>query len=234
VFPLKDENPTSRRTWMTWLLLATNVAVFLWEVWLSAEGGDAALSSFVSAFAFNPAALAASPFSPAVWLTMLTSMFMHSGWVHIGGNMLYLAIFANNVEDRLGPWRFLAFYLACGVAAALAQAVGSGFADAGVLGASGAIAGVLGAYLLLFPRARVLTAIWVFVFVELARLPAWILIGLWFLVQLGSSVASVGPSAAAGVGVAYLAHVGGFLCGMALITPVWMAARRRGRFVAWR
>jgi membrane associated rhomboid family serine protease len=233
VFPLKDENPPSRRTWMTWLLLAANVAVFLWEVWLKTDGGDAALSSFVSAFSFNPAALAASPLSPAVWLTVLTSMFMHSGWVHIGGNMLYLAVFANNVEDRLGPWRFLGFYIACGTAAALAQAAGSGFADTAMLGASGAVAGVLGAYLLLFPRARVLTAIWVFVFVELARLPAWILIGLWFLVQLGSSVASLGPSAAAG-GVAYFAHVGGFLCGMALIAPVWTAARRRSRSAAWR
>jgi membrane associated rhomboid family serine protease len=233
VFPLKDENPTSRAAWMTWLILAANVAVFGWEIWLKARGGDAALSSFLSAYSFDPSALAASPLSSAVWITVLTSMFLHSGWVHIGGNMLYLAIFANNIEDRIGHGWFLAFYLGCGVIAALVQAAGSGFAPALMLGASGAIAGTLGAYLLLFPRARVLTAIWVFVFVELARLPAWILIGLWFLVQLGSGIASVDPATSASGGVAYLAHVGGFLAGMALITPAWLAARR-GRFVAWR
>lgn len=234
MFPLKDENPTSGLAWMSWLILAANVSVFAWELWLKSHGGDAALSAFMSAYAFDPSALAASPFSLGVWLTVLTSMFLHSGWVHIGGNMLYLAIFANNIEDRIGPWAFLAFYLGCGAIAALAQAAGSGFAPVLMLGASGAIAGTLAAYLLLFPRARVLTAIWVLVFVEFARLPAWILIGLWFLVQLGSGLASLDPSVSAGGGVAYLAHVGGFLAGMALISPVWLAARRRGGFVGWR
>jgi membrane associated rhomboid family serine protease len=218
---------------MTWLILAANVSVFLWEVRLLLAGGQGALSAFVGAYAFDPAALAASPLSPGVWLRVVTSMFLHAGWVHIGGNMLYLAIFAPAVEDRLGAWRFLAFYLACGVAAALLQAVGSGFAGTAMIGASGAIAGVLAAYLLLFPRTRVLTAIWVLVVVELARIPAWILIGVWFLLQLGSGLASLGPASNA-TGVAYLAHVGGFLAGMVLITPVWLAARRGRRFVAWR
>lgn len=234
MFPIKDENPTSRLTWMTWLILATNVAVFLWELWLGAHGGDAAVAAFATKWAFNPAALAASPLSPAVWLTIFTAMFLHAGWIHIGGNMLYLAIFANNVEDRLGPWWFLAFYLACGVVAALAQAAASGFSNQVMLGASGAIAGVLAAYLMLFPRARVLTAIWVLVFIELARIPAWILIAVWFLLQLASGVATVGPAAAAAGGVAYMAHVGGFLAGLALISPAWAKDRRRGRFVAWR
>jgi membrane associated rhomboid family serine protease len=233
VFPLKDENPTSRFTWMTWLILAVNVAVFALEAYVQATAGNAAFATFVSAHAFNPAALAASPASPAVWLTVFTSMFLHAGWVHVGGNMLYLAIFGNNVEDRLGPWLFLGFYLACGVVAALAQAFASGFASVPMLGASGAIAGILGAYLLLFPRARVLTAIWIFVIVELARVPAWILIVVWFVLQLGSGLASVGPAAAQS-GVAYAAHVGGFLTGMLLILPAWMADRSRGRFVAWR
>jgi membrane associated rhomboid family serine protease len=218
---------------MTWLILATNVGVFAWELWLGIHGGDTSVSRFVNAYAFNPAALAASPLSPGVWLTVLTSMFLHSGWIHIAGNMLYLAVFANNVEDRIGPWWFLAFYLACGVAAALAQAAGSEFAPTLMLGASGAIAGVLGAYLLLFPHTRILTAIWVIVLFELARIPAWVLIIVWFLLQLASGVASVGPTAASG-GVAYLAHVGGFLAGLVLITPAWLAARRKGRFVAWR
>lgn len=234
MFPLKDENPTKRFAWMTWLILAVNVAVFLWELWLGAKGGDPAVSAFFSLWAFDPAALAASPLSPHVWLTVLTSMFMHAGWIHIGGNMLYFAIFANNIEDRVGPWRFLAFYLVCGVVAALAQAVGSGFASTVMVGASGAIAGVLGAYLLLFPRARVLTAIWVFIFIELARIPAWVLIVVWFVLQLASGLVAVGPAATASSGVAYFAHVGGFLSGLALIAPAWIADRRRTRFVAWR
>lgn len=229
MFPLKDENPTSRFTWMTWSILAANVAVFAYEIYLQYAVGASALNAFFERWAFNPAALAAHPASPAVWLTILTSMFMHSGWVHIGGNMLYFAIFANNVEDRIGPWRFLGFYLACGIAAALAQAAGSGFSPIVMLGASGAIAGTLGAYLLLFPRARVLTAIWIFVIIELARIPAWILIIVWFLLQLGSGIASIGPTAAAGGGVAYLAHVGGFLTGMLLISPAWVIDRTRGR-----
>ena len=233
MFPLKDENPTSRLAWMTWLILALNVAVFGWEVWLSVSVGGGALSSFLGAWAFDPAALAAAPLDPRVWLTVFTSMFLHAGWIHIGGNMLYLAIFANNVEDRLGPWWFLAFYLGCGVAAALAQAVGSGFADTMMLGASGAIAGTLAAYLMLFPRARVLTAIWVFIFIELARIPAWVLIVVWFLLQLASGVGAIGPAASSD-GVAYLAHVGGFVAGLALIVPAWLADHRRGNFVAWR
>lgn len=232
MFPLKDENPTSRTTWMTWLLVAINVAVFAFEVYVSVARGDAAFSAFVTRWAFDASALAAAPASPAVWLTILTSMFLHAGWVHAGGNMLYLAIFGNNIEDRIGPWRFLAFYLACGVAAALAQAAGWGFDGGLMVGASGAIAGTLGAYLLLFPRARVLTAIWVFVFVELARVPAWLLIAVWFLLQLGSSLATLGPAASAS-GVAYLAHVGGFLMGMVLVLPVVLTRGQRRR-QAWR
>jgi membrane associated rhomboid family serine protease len=218
---------------MTWLILAVNVAMFALELYVQYTGGTAAFVAFVSRCSFDPAALAASPASPAVWLTILTSMFLHAGWIHIGGNMLYLAIFANNIEDRIGPWWFLAFYLACGVVAALAQAAGSGFTDVPMLGASGAIAGTLGAYLLLFPRTRVLTAIWIFVIIELARIPAWILIAVWFLLQLGSGLATVGPAAASS-GVAYLAHVGGFLTGMVLIAPAWIVDRNHARFTAWR
>jgi len=218
---------------MTWLLVAANVAVFGYELWLLAQGGEPALTAFAGRWAFDPAALAASPFSPIVWLTALTSMFLHSGWVHLGGNMLYLAIFGNNIEDRLGPWLFLGFYLTCGIAATLAQSVATGFPDVSVLGASGAIAGTLGAYLLLFPRARVLTAIWVFVIIELARIPAWVLIAVWFALQLGSGLATIGPAAPTS-GVAYLAHVGGFVAGMLLIAPAWVADRGKARFVAWR
>jgi membrane associated rhomboid family serine protease len=233
MFPLRDENPTSRVTWMTWLLLAANVAVFAWELRLQVTGGDQALAAFVDAFAFDPAALAAAPGSLHVWLTLFTAMFMHAGWVHLGGNMLYLGIFGNNVEDRLGPWRFLAFYLACGLVASLAQAFGTGLPHAQVLGASGAIAGVLGAYLLLYPRTRVVTAVFVIFIVELARIPAWLVIGVWFVLQLGAGIATVG-SQTVSTGVAYLAHVGGFLAGMCFIAPAWLSDHRRQRFAGWR
>ena len=233
MFPLRDENPTSRITWMTWLLLAVNVAVFVWELRIQAAGGAKALSAFTATFAFDPAALAAAPGAPGVWLTLLTAMFMHAGWVHLGGNMLYLGIFGNNIEDRLGPWRFLAFYVACGLVAALVEAFGTGFPHTEMLGASGAIAGVLGAYLLLYPRARVVTAVFVIFIVELARIPAWIVIGVWFVLQLGAGIATIGPGAPQ-ADVAYLAHVGGFLGGMALIAPAWLADRSRTRFAGWR
>lgn len=232
MIPLKDEARTTRTIWMTWLILALNVAVFAWELWLGMKGGDAAVVRFVNSYAFDPAALAASPLAPRVWLTIFTSMFMHAGWIHIAGNMLYLAVFANNIEDRIGPLRFLGFYLACGVAAALTQAAATGFAPSVMVGASGAIAGVLAAYLLLFPRTRVLTAIWVLIFVEFARIPAWVLIIVWFLLQLASGVGTVGPAAAAS-GVAYLAHVGGFVAGLLLISPAWRASRRGARYRGW-
>lgn len=231
MFPLRDENPTSRRTWMTWLILAVNVAVFAFEIYIRATRGDSAFNLWATHWGFDASLLAAAPLSPTVWMTVFTSMFIHAGWVHVGGNMLYLAIFGNNIEDRLGPLRFLGFYLLCGVVAALLQAFGSGFAPGLMVGASGAIAGTLGAYLLLFPRARVLTAIWIFLFIELARIPAWILIVIWFLLQLGSGLASLGP-AAASAGVAYLAHVGGFLMGMLLVAPAWLSGRR-SRFSGW-
>lgn len=232
MFPLRDDNPTSRRIWMTWVLVFANVAVFALELYIRAYQGDLAFNTWATRWAFDASLLGAQPLSPYVWVTVFASMFIHGGWVHIGGNMLYLSIFGNNIEDRLGPWRFLAFYLACGVAAALLQAFGSGFAPGLMVGASGAVAGTLGAYLLLFPRNRVLTAIWIFLFIELARVPAWILIAIWFLLQLGSGLASLGPAATAG-GVAYLAHVGGFIMGMALIAPAWLSRRRGTRYAGW-
>ena len=233
MFPLKDENPTSRLTWMTWTIIGLNVAVFAYELYLQATAGAGALDAFYLTWAFDPAHLASSAGSPAVWVTVFTAMFLHAGWLHIGGNMLYLWIFGNNVEDRMGPWWFLGFYLVCGVVATIAQTVASGFADVPTLGASGAIAGVLGAYLLLFPRARVLTAIFIIVFFEVALIPAWVVIVVWFVLQLGSGIATVGPASAGG-GVAYFAHVGGFVCGVLLALPLWFASRRRAAFTAWR
>lgn len=235
MFPLRDENPTSRLTWMTWLLIAANVAVFAYETWLTYAVRGAAFETFVVANAFVPARFLASPFSPREWVTVLTAMFMHAGWLHVGGNMLYLWIFGNNIEDRLGPWRFLGFYLACGLVATAAQFVAAPGAAIPNLGASGAVAGVLAAYLLLFPRARVVTAIFIFFIIELAAIPAWLIIIVWFVIQLGQGLGSLGQATANAGGVAYLAHVGGFVAGLLLTLPAW-ANDRRGpaKFTGWR
>jgi membrane associated rhomboid family serine protease len=233
VFPLRDENPTSTTTWMTWLLVGTNLAAFGYEVFVLMTQGPAAFEVFVRAWAFDPARFAAQPGSPMVWATLLTSMFLHANLLHVGGNMLYLWIFGNNIEDRLGPFGFLAFYVVCGLAATGAQTLATGLVDVVNLGASGAIAGVLGAYLLLYPRARVQTAIFIVFFFEIALLPAWVLILLWFALQVASGLATFGTAASAG-GVAYFAHVGGFVAGLALILPVWLRDSTRARFTTWR
>jgi membrane associated rhomboid family serine protease len=218
---------------MTWLLVAVNVAVFGYEIYLRVAGGPVAFERFVTAWAYDPARLAAAPASPLVWATVITSMFLHANLLHVGGNMLYLWIFGNNVEDRIGPARFLGFYLLCGVIATAAQTAATGFVDIGNLGASGAVAGVLGAYILLYPRARVVTAVFIVIIIELVELPAWLVILLWFVLQVASGLASFGTAASAG-GVAYFAHIGGFVAGLALILPAWLADRARARFTAWR
>jgi membrane associated rhomboid family serine protease len=152
------------------------------------------------------------------WLTLLASIFMHGGWVHIVGNMLFLWIFGNNVEDRMGRWRYALFYLVCGVLAALTQLATDPSSGVPNIGASGAIAGVLGAYLVLYPRARVLTAITLLVFFAIVEVPAVLLLGAWFLLQVLDG--SAGLVSANGGGVAYFAHVGGFAAGLLLVWPL--------------
>ena len=172
---------------------------------------------------------------PSVWLTVLFAMFMHGGLLHIGGNMLFLWIFGNNVEDSMGPVRFVLFYLAGGVAAdALQIAFDTGSATP-TLGASGAVAAVLGGYILLYPRARVLTVIFIVIFFTIIELPAMLVLGLWFLEQLLFSAAEFGSAGEGGGGVAYFAHIGGFVFGLLTIrllaTHVKDTARRRPRDV---
>ena len=225
MLPLRDENPTQRFPIVTVALILANIAVFVYQLLLG-NGLDA----FVTQWSFVPARFFADPSSLDQWLTVFTSMFMHGGWLHIGGNMLYLWIFGNNVEDRFGRLQFIAFYLVCGIIATFTQ----GFVDAAStvphIGASGAIAGVLGSYLLLFPRTAVVTAIPIFFFIEIARLPAGLVIGFWFLLQLASGVASLSATAAqAGGGVAFLAHVGGFVGGLLLTLPVSLPERAQAR-----
>jgi rhomboid family protein len=162
----------------------------------------------------------------AWWVTLFTSMFMHGGWLHIAGNMLFLWVFGNNVEDRLGRVKFLLFYLLAGLIAVFTQALIDTGSTAPTIGASGAIAGVLGAYAVLFPRARVLTLIFIIFFVTLVEIPALILLALWFILQFIPALGQVAVGSGGGQGVAYFAHVGGFVFGLAVAA---FLVRTRGR-----
>ena len=224
MIPIHDDNPTRRIPWITIAFIALNIAVFAYELTLE----PATLESFWTRWAFVPARFLADPLAPSQIVTLFTAMFMHAGWIHVGGNLLYLWIFGNNVEDRFGPVGFIAFYLGSGILAALAQLAAAPGATIPMLGASGAIAGVLGAYLLLFPGASVVTIIPVFIFIEVARVPAYLVIGFWFVLQLGSGLASLGAGAAAG-GVAWFAHVGGFCAGLLFALPAALRSRSRRR-----
>ncbi|MBI5932148.1 MAG: rhomboid family intramembrane serine protease [Chloroflexi bacterium] len=202
MLPIGDDN-SARRIFplVTYALIALNVLFFFVEL----AGGDA----FIQAWAFVPTRFLANPI--ADFPTLFTSMFMHAGWLHLGGNMLYLWIFGDNVEDRFGHVKFTIFYLLCGLAATFAQLVFSMGSNIPNLGASGAIAGVLGAYILLFPQGRVR----VLQGQRVIQVSALIVIGLWVILQLFSSVGSIANTAETG-GVAYMAHVGGFASGFVL------------------
>jgi len=202
MFPIGDDDST-RRTIpvVTYVLIALNVLFFFVEL----SGGD----PFIEHWSVVPRRLLANPGSD--FPTIFTSMFMHAGWLHLGGNMLYLWIFGDNVEDSFGHLKFLIFYLLCGIAATLAQLAFSTGSNVPNLGASGAIAGVLGAYILLFPRGQVK----VLMGRGVIPMPALVVIGLWIVLQLVSGIGSITTSAETG-GVAYMAHIGGFLAGIIL------------------
>jgi membrane associated rhomboid family serine protease len=202
MFPISDDN-SSRSTvpLVTFALIALNVLFFFVEL----SGGDA----FIERWAFIPARFLANPLGD--FLTLFTSMFMHAGWVHLGGNMLYLWIFGDNVEDRFGHIKFLIFYLLCGLVATFAQLAFSIGSNIPNLGASGAIAGVLGAYILLFPKGKVN----VLMGRSVIPMPALVVIGLWIVLQFFSGIGSIANTADTG-GVAYMAHIGGFIAGFVL------------------
>jgi len=214
MIPLRDDNPSRTTPVVTIGLIGACVLVFLWQFSLGAQGGERAIYAFglIPAVLFDrvdlPGGVAVIP--PV--MTVLTSMFMHGGFMHVAGNMLYLWIFGDNVEDSMGHGRFVVFYLLCGIAAALSQAVPNPLSQVPMVGASGAISGVLGAYLLLYPYARVLVIIPIG-FVYTARLSAALVLALWFGLQLLNQLMTP-PDAA---GVAFRAHIGGFVAGMALI-----------------
>jgi membrane associated rhomboid family serine protease len=224
MIPLRDENPVSSTPVVTWALVASCVLVFLWQMSLGAAGFNRVVFTLgvIPAVLLGNAQLPPEVAVVPASVTMLTSMFLHGGWLHLAGNMLYLWIFGDNIEDRMGRWRFLLFYLACGIAAVLAQALPEPEARVPMIGASGAISGVLGAYLLLFPRARVLVLVPFGFILKAIQLPAVWVLGLWFFVQLLSSL--MAPAGEGGV--AFRAHLGGFVAGLAF-TPLFLAGRRR-------
>jgi membrane associated rhomboid family serine protease len=215
VIPLRDHNPTQSRPYLVYALVALNALVWLYEVAIEWTEGDAALALFVQRFGVIPYYLVEEP-SPGSWVTPLTSMFMHGGWLHVIGNMWFLWVFGDNVEDRLGKVRFAVFYLACGLAAAAAQIAIDPASRVPMVGASGAIAGVLAAYVVLHPRARVTTLV-PFIFLMFVELPAWVFIFVWFGMQLINGLGSLALFGEQTGGVAFFAHIGGFVAGLALI-----------------
>jgi membrane associated rhomboid family serine protease len=221
VIPLRDANPTRRTPVVTLALIAGCVAVFLYQMSLTVGGNEAALEQFITRWGVVPSELVAAYPSGAVLSqeisTLITSQFLHGGIIHIGGNMLFLWIFGNNIEDRFGRLRFLAFYLVGGVVAALTQVAIDPTSTIPTIGASGAIAAVLGAYLILYPGARVTTAIFLVFFYQLIDVPAVVVLVLWFAIQLLDGFGSLGATAAAASGgVAFFAHIGGFIFGAAV------------------
>jgi len=216
MIPLHDDNPTETTPIITIGFIIACALVFLYQVSLPERLGEAFVYQYgaIPAVVFGKAALPPELAGLPAYATLLTSMFLHGGWMHLIGNMLYLWIFGNNIEDVMGHVKFVIFYMTCGVLAALSHAVIEPSSPVPMVGASGAISGVLGAYLLLFPRAQVLVLIPLGIFTRAVYVPAGFVLGLWFVMQLLSGGLTLGRQ---GGGVAFFAHVGGFAAGMALI-----------------
>lgn len=215
MIPLHDDNPTGITPLLTIFFIVICALVFFWQLSLGGQGNQAAVYSLgvIPAVLLDkvnlPPELALIPAE----LTVFTSMFMHGGFMHLAGNMLYLWIFGNNVEDAMGHIRFVIFYFLCGIAAVIGQVMQNPASEIPMIGASGAISGVLGAYLLLYPHARILVLVPLGFYAHMARLPAGLVLGFWFIIQIVSSLAADPNNA----GVAWFAHIGGFIAGMALI-----------------
>ena len=230
--PIRDENPARRFPFVNYLLLALNVLVWVWEL-MAEQSGSTWLTA---AYGLVPHRFLGDPVGEA--FTVVMSMFMHASWAHIGGNMLFLYIFGDNVEDALGHVRYLAFYLLCGVAAAATQIFVDPSSTIPMVGASGAIAGVLGGYVVLFPRAPITVInpvflLW-FLFGPVLVFPAWLVIGEWFLMNFFMGTGSIGLGVQAGV--AFFAHIGGFLGGLLIVKPMRQQspAEDRRAWQGWR
>jgi membrane associated rhomboid family serine protease len=212
MLPTRDLNPTRRTPIITYVLIGLNVIVFLWEMSLTPE----ALENAFRQLAVVPANLSSAPFAFENILDILRSMFLHGGYDHIIGNMLYLWLFGDNIEDRFGIVLYLVLYFVSGFVAAFLQTLIDPSSTIPMVGASGAIAGVLGAYLVLFPGVRVQGIVPLGRVAQVATMPAWIVLGLWFVLQLVDGFASLGATSQYGGGVAFFAHIGGFIAGVVL------------------
>ena len=235
MIPIRDDTPRFSTPFVTYFIIALNVAVFLLELSVGAQS-HRALNSFVYQFGvvpvhFERALAGTGHLSPVdLFLPILTSMFLHASWLHIIGNMWFLWIFGDNIEDHLGHFAYLLFYLLCGIAAAITHILLNVGSNAPTVGASGAIAGVMGAYFVLYPRGRVL--MW-FPPIFFFHLPAWLVLGYWFFVQFMSGAAtSVAESGQSSGGIAFWAHVGGFVAGIVLI-KLLPERPRRYRYATW-
>ena len=218
MIPLRDKNPTQKTPVVNIMLIVLNAALFLYQVSLGP-----AVEQFFFEFGVVPHDVVSALSDPSTYiegiLPFFSSMFLHGGWLHLGGNMLYLWIFGDNVEDKLGHGRYILFYLLCGLVAGVAHVVIDVHSEIPTVGASGAISGVLGAYLVMFPKARVVTVIPLFIFLQIAELPALVVLGFWFVMQFFNGLVSLGFETGGMGGVAWWAHIGGFLTGLALVVP---------------
>jgi len=237
MIPIRDDTPRFSTPYITYFIIALNTVVFLFEVSVGAQS-HRALNGLIYQFGvvpvhFERALAGASTLSlPALSLTILTSMFLHGGWLHIIGNMWFLWIFGDNIEDYVGHFPYLLFYLVSGFVAAVSQILLNVGSQVPIIGASGAIAGVMGAYFVLYPRARVLTLVPLIIFFTFWWLPAWIFLGVWFVFQfLSGTATSIADTSHSG-GVAFWAHVGGFVTGIVLI-KLLPERRGRTRYAAW-
>ncbi|MFQ5444142.1 MAG: rhomboid family intramembrane serine protease [Nitrospinales bacterium] len=208
MIPLKDDNPTQSFPILTLSLIVVNIYIFIVPTMGSVDP-----SAFFEHYGLVPVELIQTPV--LTYPHLFSAMFLHAGWGHLLGNMLYLWIFGNNIEDVLGKFRFILFYLICGIIASFCHIAANPDSPIPMVGASGAISGILGAYIVLFPKARVLTLVFLGIFITMIRIPAVILLTIWMLLQISSSIFSGGG----GAGVAWFAHVGGFLAGMIMILP---------------
>ncbi len=216
MIPLRDVIPSRSTPYVTIAIIALNALVFLYQFSLGEDGEE-----FIFAFGLVPAAFS--------WVNVLTSMFVHGGILHFGGNMLYLWIFGDNVEDRMGHGRFVVFYLLCGAVAALVQALTVADSRVPMVGASGAIAGVMGAYFVLYPRSRIVTLLPIFIFIQIIEVPAIFFLGIWFLMQFVSGLGSlaVAPGGQFAGGIAFWAHIAGFAAGAGTVFVFRRPERQR-------
>ncbi|HXA05186.1 MAG TPA: rhomboid family intramembrane serine protease [Bryobacteraceae bacterium] len=208
MFPLRDTQPSYSRPLVTVLIIILNVVVFLHEFSLD----EYSRNYFIAQYGLIPARFSLSHFWPVI-----SSMFLHGGWMHIIGNMWFLWIFGDNVEDALGHFKYLVFYLLCGIAAGMTQVLFSAGSRLPMVGASGAIAGVMGAYLIKFPKSRIVTLVFIFIFFTTIEVPAGLMLAYWFFIQFFSGVGTIGYSHVSQGGTAFFAHIGGFITGMILV-----------------